>query len=123
MQIILGNRQFLEAYINEFNDLAKKASRKEFNKWTGARRNLMYENVLKYPKGNKHLEYFVTNPHPDRFSDTESFLFEAFNQPSQANSALSKIIEFENIRRFLDPKLSEFERELLSPPGCAAERN
>lgn len=118
MHLFLINPGLLRAYLHETNDLAEneKAYRKGFNKWTGKSRMSMYENALKYPKGDKHLEYFVNNPHPEIFSDSRSFLFEAFNEPINKNNYLTKRIEFENVKRLLGPKLSEFERELLSLP-------
>lgn len=118
MQLILANRAMLEAYQKEINELAEieKKRRKSFNKWTGEKREKMFENVLKFPEGTAHLDYFEKNPHPDRIGDKELALYDLFHNNATNGVDPGVRLDFEGIKRFLDQNLSDFERELLRLP-------
>lgn len=90
--------------------------KKGFREKEEKRKKEMFKNVLAYPEGTEHLKYFDKIPHPERFSDMELALAEAFAEKDLNPPEFLKKMEFENVKEKLYPKMSTLEKKILSLP-------
>lgn len=123
MQLVSANGAMLATSLKEREKWIPggKKNKQKFNKWTGKKREEMYGNVLKFPTGTDHLGYFEKNPHPDKISDKDAYYYELYNKASGRENAANKKLVFELMKKELYPKLTKFERELLSLPDVLQE--
>ena len=118
MEMLLANRNLLDNLLNKNYEayLQMPDLSKEYNKWTGEKREKMYENVLKFPEGTAHLDYFEKNPHQDRIPDKDLAMYELFNPNSSKTNELAEKFDFEQdgILAPIIGMICYFRREVLN---------
>lgn len=80
------------------------------------RKKAIYKNVLTFPQGVDHLKYFEKNPHPERIPDELLAFSELFAKPDLNVNPIQQSIEFNLIKKYLEPNLSDRDRKIMRMP-------